>query len=210
MPRILILTDSRGYALGRQLSDMDLYSVNIDLHIMPYSGARIKEVATKGLADCGQYSYDRVYFMAGVNNLSTKRRGIVFPKCMDRYKIFRDIMVDLHEARTELDKLAPEVVMCEIIGLSYWMYNNYDDDLSFPEGQNEIEAAIMRINEYIHDMNDERGVKGPCIADITHKTRGESRLEHRYMATLHDGLHFNECTAIKILDRLIASMLLNI
>ena len=65
--RILILTDSRVYALGAQLQDMDLTSCGLDIHIMPYSGASIKDIAR--LRDCHMNRYDRLYLIGGVNNL---------------------------------------------------------------------------------------------------------------------------------------------
>ena len=116
-------------------------------------------------------------------------------------------MIEFHKARVLLDYLAPEVIICELIGLSYWMYNDYSDQLSFIGGQNIINAGVMKVNEYVHEMNDERGLVGPCLADITHKPRGVRGLEHRSTATLHDGIHFNTDMAIKILDRFIINML---
>ena len=64
--KVLVLTDSRGYALGSQLQDMDLISCGIDIHIMPYSGAKIEDIACKGVKDCHTYVYDRVYFMGSL------------------------------------------------------------------------------------------------------------------------------------------------
>ena len=77
--RVLILADSRGYSLGTQLHNMNLYSCNIDLHIMPYSGGKVSDIVRKGLRDCNQFTYDRVYLMGGVNNLSSLRGGIAVP-----------------------------------------------------------------------------------------------------------------------------------
>ena len=207
MLKVLILTDSRGHSLGKQLFDIDLDCMNIDLHIMPYSGARIDKVVEKGLKDCRRYVYDRVYLMAGVNELSFKKGCVIFPRYSKVDIIVREVMIKYHEARVKLDTIAPEVVICELVGLSYWMYNSYCDNHAYPKEQAIINAAVIRINEYVHEMNDERGLLGPCIANITHKIRGETEMEHRYRATLHDGLHFNRAMATKVLDRFIINML---
>ena len=133
--------------------------------------------------------------------------GVIFPRYTDVDTIVRELMIKHHKARVTLQPLAPEIVICELVGLSYWMYNKYSDNYAFPKEQAVINTAVMRVNEYVHEMNDERGLVGPCVADITHKRRGEIGLEHRYLTTLHDGLHYSRPMATKVLDRLIINML---
>ena len=207
MFKVLILTDSRGHSLGRQLLHIDLDLCNIDLHIMPYSGAKIAGVAEQGVKDCAHYSYDRVYLMAGVNNLTLRHCGHVKPKYMDWCALVRDTVEELYKARITLAPLAGEIIICEIVGLSFWNYNYGDVCFAFHVEQDVLNAAIMRINEYVKFMNLERGSKTPMIADIVHKVRGPDKIEHRYSATLHDGLHFSNYTAEKVLDRLILNIL---
>ena len=205
--RILILTDSRGYALRAQLRYMDLIGCGVVIHIMPYSGARIEDIVRKGLRDCHMYRYDRVYFMGGVNNLSKKVNGMAIPEYNSWDILVRDIMIKLYQARVALKRLANEVVICDLIGMNFCNYNYGLESYAFPYQQSTLDRAVLRINEYVTEMNTDMGLKGPQLGDIVHKKRGESRMENRYWSTCHDGLHFNRNTAVKVMDRLMLAIL---
>ena len=155
--RILILTDSRVYALGAQLQDMDLTSCGLDIHIMPYSGASIEDIARKGLRDCHMNRYDRVYLMGGVNNLSKKINGMAIPKYNRWDALVGDIMMKLYQARVVLEGLATEVVICDLIGMNFYNYIYGIEAYAFPKQQIVLDRAVLRINEYIQEMNNDRG-----------------------------------------------------
>ena len=204
---VLILTDSRGHSLGSQLQSIDLSYWDINLHIMPYSGGKLADIANKGLRDCGHFVYDRIYLMGGVNNLSVLRGDFVVPKYNSWDVLIRDIMIEFHSARRLLDAMAREVIVCDLIGLSFRNYNYGLDTHAFPLHQQLLNGAVMRIHEYIQEMNEDRGLHSPQLADVVHKKRGNDRIEHKYTSTCHDGLHFYSYTATKIMDKLILSML---
>ena len=204
---MLILTDSRGHAVGTQLQTMNLGNCGVDIHIMPYSGGKIWDIAWKGFRDCHTYPYDRVYFMGGVNNLSLQRNGMSVPKYNNWGTLIRDIMQELYRARATIDGLAGEVIMCDLIGMNFQNYNYGLHSHAYLRQQHILDRAIVRINEYIQEMNEERGLKGPQLGDIVHQKRGLGRMEHKYFTTCHDGLHFNENTAVKIMDKIMANIL---
>ena len=204
---VLILADSRGYSLLNQLHSIDLTCYNINLHVRPYSGGEIADIVRKGLKDYGNYVYDRIYFMGGVNNLSTLKGFFVEPTYDNYDTLIRDLMIGFYTARSQLDKMAREVVMCDLIGLSFRNYNYGLDTHAYLWQQQVLNNAVMKVNAYIQEMNEERGLHSPQLADTVHKKRGYNRVEHKYTSTCHDGLHFNTITAHKILDKLILNML---
>ena len=204
---VLILTDSRGHSLGRQLPDIDLTNFNINVHVRPYSGGKVADIARKGLRDYGYHVYDRIYLLGGVNNLTSLVGNFVEPRFYNCDAMVRELMIELYTARTQLDPIAREVVVCDLIGLSLRNYNYGLDSHAFPIQQLILNCAVLKINEYVQEMNEERGLHSPQLADVVHKKRGCDKIEHRYSSTLHDGLHFNTNTAIKILDKLILNIL---
>ena len=145
--------------------------------------------------------------MGGVNNLSIRGNGISFPRYNSWDHLVSDIMCELYRARTTLDRLAEEVVICDIIGMNFRNYNYGLYAYAYPWQQNVLDRGIVRINEYIQEMNEDRGLNSPQLGDIVHKKRGVNRMEHRYLSTCHDGIHFNEHTAIKVMDKIMSNIL---
>ena len=206
-PVLLILTDSRGHSMGTQLQSIDLASYDIILYIMPYSGGRLADITRKGLRDYGHLVFDRIYLMGGVNNLSTLIGHFVIPKYHNKDILVRDLMIEFYNARKRLDQISAEVVVCDLIGLSFRNYNYGLDSHEFPQHQQILNSAVLRINEYIQEINEARGLHSPQLADVVHKKRGTDRIEHRYTSTCPDGLHFYAHIATKIFDKLIFNML---
>ena len=159
-----------------------------------------------GLRDCQMYMYDRVYFIGGVNNLSTRVNGMSTPKYDNKDQLVRDIMQELYRARVKIDPLANEVVICDMIGMNFQNYNYGWISHAYIAQQRILDSAIIRINEYIQEMNTDRGLNSPQIGDVVRKKRGSNRMEHKYLSTCHDGLYFNEVTAVKIMDKLMINM----
>ena len=71
-----------------------------------------------------------------------------------------------------------------MIGVSFRSYNYGLYSYEFPQQQNVLDRGIIRINEYIQELNEDRTLNGPKLGDIVHENRGANRIEH-------DGLHYN-------------------
>ena len=167
----------------------------------------ISGIAKNGVRDCSQYHYDKVYLMAGINNLTKRSQGYAVPKYTNGDILVHETVDELYKARTKVEALAREVIVCEMVGLCFKSYNDGMESHAYPEEQAILNSAIVRVNGHVRKMNDDRGLYSPQIADIVHKKRGTNRYQHRYGIALHDGLHFNDNTAKEILDRLIVHML---
>ena len=118
--------------------------------------------------------------------------------------LIRHIMIQLHVARSNLYKLSDTVIICEMTGLNLGTYNA--SNTSFDPQQTIINRGMMRINEYIADMNRQADVFSPYFSGLTHRIKGGNNLHHRYQQTTHDGLHFNEDTAIRMAESLLQNV----
>ena len=130
----------------------------------------------------------------------------ILPKYNNWVNIVGETVEELYLARKQIDCLAKEVIVGDLIGMSFQNYNYGLEKYAYPYHQCLLNNAVMRINEYIQEMNEDRGLKGPQIRDIVHKKRGTCKIEHRYLSTCHDGLHFNTTTAMKVMDKLLLNM----
>ena len=205
---ILIIADSRGFALQSQLQLIDWSLLGITLHVLAYSGATIRSGVTKALSDMGNMIFDIIYIFLGTNNLSHKI-GLhdIIPIFSNRYQMIRILLMEFATARNRLSPRANRVIICELTGINFWLYNSASQR-AFIVDQIELDAGIILLNDYIRDFNFQWGVYSPYIASITHKQRAEpNNLTHRYNATTHDGIHFKLEMNKKILDRFILNII---
>ena len=120
-------------------------------------------------------------------NLSLKIsvRNVV-PVFSNRYDLVRSLIKEYYEARQLLRKFASHIIVCELTGLHYGTYN-VNSGRTFPEEQNELNAGIILLHDYIRVMNNEEGIYSPHILEYTHKQRKEKdNLVHRYSASKYD------------------------
>ena len=206
MSRILYISDSRGFALRQQVNDLNLAAFHIDLLILPKAGASIQQAVDHAFQQIGNQSFDIIYLAAGVNDLSTKigYRDIT-PNFCNRYHMVSDLLQKYYKARVLLDMLGDRVVICELIGLNYQLYNIRDRPFLYQ--QQEVDAGIILLNEYIRYMNSERSLYSPNITEYTHKQRETNNLCHRYTLTMRDGIHMRRTYSVRILDRIVINIL---
>ena len=206
--KVLVLADSRGFAVDRFIAKLTRNRGDIlQVEVLSYSGATIDQVVTWGIKEATYTSYDQAYILAGVNNLTTlQARKQVKPAFSDWSQLVRTMMIDLHIARTRLKRMTRYVIVCDLIAMNFELYNR--DDRPYKPQQIILKAATMRINEYIHQMNYEAWVFSPRFADIIHKSRFPDKpIQHRYKATMKDGLHYKQETTEKFSIMLLSNIM---
>ena len=142
-----------------------------------------------------------------MNNLTIKYGSHnIAPKYNVWSTLVSNIIVEMYNARRRLLPYAGKlkVIVFEMIGLHIYAYHFYQGN-DFAEEQKLLNRAIVGLNEYIMDMNENHSVVSPALCERVHKTRGPNWIAHRYISTLRDGLHYkyNRATAKKILDRIL-------
>ena len=206
MQQVLIITDSRGFALRQQVDSLLLNTYNVNITVVPKSGATILEAVKHAFHQAGDQVFDIIYLMAGANDLSVKH-GFrdISPEYNNRYNLVGELMQKYYKARILLDMIGTRIVVCDLIGVNFEQYNiRY---APFYEHQIELNAGVILLNEYIRHMNNERMLYGPYIAEYTHKQRETGNLTHRYWLTTIDGIHLRRQYSVKIMDRIVINIL---
>ena len=206
--RVLVISDSRGWPIYNQIMGINWLLLGMTLDILIYPGATISQGIRYAINDITYNAYDIIYVYLGVCNLSKKLSPHnIIPIYSNRYLMCRNLLIDYHTARRRLRPYCNKVIICELTGLNFELYNTASGHV-FPVEQYVINAGVILINQYITAMNSDEGHFSPNLADITHKQRSEyGNLCHRYTATMSDGIHFNTQTNKRILDRFIINML---
>ena len=121
-------------------------------------GARhpeIDSVVTKGLCYASHSSYNQIYLLAGVNNLTVlKDKQEVDPRYHTWSKLVRSFMIEYYTARARLLKLSDCVIICDLIALHIGTYNRSGTPFYYHQ----------EINEYIKEMNFDSWVYSPRFA----------------------------------------------
>ena len=206
--KVLLLADSRGYSVkGFMNTFLEGKSIPLLVEVLAFSGATIEEVVSRGLADARFKHYDQVYLLAGVNNLTKfHRRRQVSPQYYDWTTLVNQLMVKFYSARTDLKPLSANIIVCDLIALHMETYN--EGKAAFYKQQEIIDNATIRVNEYIQEMNGNEWVYSPRFADHVHKARSVDKpIQHRYSATMKDGLHYNPATTAKFSILLLRNIL---
>ena len=73
--------------------------------------------------------------------------------------------------------------------------------------QEELNARVVMLNEYVRYMNAERLLYGPHIAEFTHNCEKTGNLTHRFWLTIRDGFHLWRPYTVTILDRFVINIL---
>ena len=205
MLEVLLLTDSRGFAIKEQLNSLMNDDTFINIQLAALSGGTVSEVTQYGLASVQDSKFHQVYLMAGINDLTCKL-GVreVTPVFNNWSLLVRHMMIQYYEARDLLSNLASDVVVCEFTGIHFGLYNA--SGKAYSPQQDILNNGVIRVNEYIAEMNREAKVFSPYIAGLTHKMKETDKLYHRYALTTHDGLHYNNMTAYKHAENLLQNV----
>ena len=205
MIEILILADSRGYALEKQLRKLHKSNTLVRIHVRAVPGGTITDVVDTGLSALKSKHFHQIYLFAGVNDMTCKLgHREVTPVFNNWSTLVKYMMIQFYEARTSLYAISKTVIICELVGIHLGLYNSSGS--CYKPQQDIINRGVMRINEYIADMNRQAEVYSPYFAGLTHKMKGTDILYHRYALTTYDGLHFNQVTAYRMAEYFIQNI----
>ena len=162
---------------------------DIEATVLPYRGANIQNTLYNAIKDLKHKTCDVIYFTAGVIELSVKTgHRQVLPRMNLPHQITELIVPQLENAALKLQTVSKKAVICELIGMSYSMYNN--TEFTYIQEQQALNDAIIYINNQVTTLNEKNNVRSPLIQSYVHKWR-HGRLGHRYESKLADGLHYN-------------------
>ena len=205
MIEILLLCDSRGYALERQTQKLLSSETLIRIHVLATPGGTINDVVNTALATMTGKRFHQIYLTAGVNDMTCKLGYREVTPIFNNWSILvRYMMIQFYEARSSLYALSNTVTVCELVGLHLGLYNS--SGLRYQPQQDILNRGVIRINEYIANMNRQANVYSPYFAGLTHKMKGTDNIYHRYALTTYDGLHFNQVTAHRMAEYLIQNI----
>ena len=190
MVEILYLADSRGFSNDTHLTRMLSGKDTVKVHCIFTPGGNIKDVVQEGIRQTGRKKFNQIYVQAGINNLTCKLGNREVTPIFNSWSLLiRHLMIEYHEARALLYQLSDTVIICELVGLHFGLYNL--SGAQYLPQQLILNRGVMRANEYIADMNRQVKVFSPYFAGLTHKMKGTTEVYHRYALTTYDGLHFN-------------------
>ena len=159
---ILYLADSHGYAIEQQLQQIIGDDNFITIHTIITNGGTILEVTRAGLQYAKGTTFQQVYLHTGVNNLTIKvGNHEVTPAFNNWSKMVHHMMIEYYTSRSALAPYG------ELVGLQLGLYNHSRSN--YPHHQNLIIRGVMRINEYIAEMNRQAQVFSPYFCGLTHK-----------------------------------------
>lgn len=173
MTRIWVLADSRGRNLAGLLNVNDanlLFTVNC------YPGASIQALA--GRLRSGMDKYDMVVILGGICSV-TKICHMPYRAAVVRYETPDAIMEGFMSECKELTEmtipgLSLPVLLTPIVGMDLIRYaGHYCEELYVM--QRVIDSTVPRINTFIKEANDMRGLITPNMSSCTHWCRGSGK-----------------------------------
>ena len=209
--RILIVSDSRGYELGKKINHgLTLKGPGITFQLdFIHKGGLTIEKLPKLLdqeIETGSDLYDYLYVFCGVNNLSEKHESGRVTAVYDDIGHLVDNMYDrLFCVRNYLFKFSYRPVICQMMGLSLDKYNRTSEDQIF--GQKIINQAIPILNRAINSINTDVECISPWLGATIHSII-HKKYSHKYLR-LRDGLHPTEDTIQIWADNFVEAILKN-
>ena len=196
--QILIMTDSRGGGLeGIIVEDIRTRHPNlldvIQITVQVIGGAKIENIVEKADKRFNVKIYDIIYLFVGVNNLTCKLFGKVFP-VFENVPDLIDTITDAYTSlKMSLEKRSAKIVVCQTVGIEMDTYNSYQDEGFCYYHQQVINEAMPILAHTVNFINRADNVVGPWITNTVHDYVNH-KLYNRY-AKLQDGLH--PSTALK-------------
>ena len=102
---------------------------DLDVRVLFFPGAKVDQVVMNGKCLVGRESFDIIYLSAGINELSKK----IYRHCIKQIfysteEIVNHLEMQFSVAAAKLSDIGKKVVVCELVGLSYDMYNNQESE----------------------------------------------------------------------------------
>ena len=189
MGDILIVTDSRGKLL-RPLLPAPM-GFNIDWEVQ--NGATLTQAKNLVMHKLANAKYTCVYIIAGICSVTSKDEGIIHLPFESKEEIVDATTRNVKHILKELDDShVTPIVLCTFPAAELIRVNNKNAIGHHPQ-QDILNEAIIEINEYIVNLNLDRGFSTPMLSAAVHRCHkrrpdGSQKYRHHY-CRLVDGLH---------------------
>ena len=190
---ILVTMDSRGKTFDQRLPHICEYmDLNVNIETLILSGVSIESAADDTLYYLNGRMVDLIILLAGVNNLSVKHtNGHITPRYTEIGNLV-DTMTDHYtNAKKDLYKAAPNIIIGHLTGLSFLDYNKYHDPYyegsDYYNQQQVVNNGLIYLNQAITLMNTDSGLVSPWLMDTVH-TLSHGVRYNKYLR-FFDGIH---------------------
>ena len=150
-----------------------------------------------------KYSYIHVYFLVGINDITTMTRDGAYEEVTiegNQEIVFESMKSKIENLTSQVKSLGCKPCVCTIAPMDIKKWNlhrlgcNRTSHLKFQDKysdmQTTIEGALIKINKFIVELNMENNMVTPFTADAVMQKKG-SRVK-KYYEKLPDGLHPGE------------------
>ena len=191
----LLICDSRGKGLELLINEeCTQRNMPTRFTVSTSPGATIVKAVREAESILQSKSFDYIYLMAGVNNLTSKSSNGKITPTFNEIPNLVDVITDhLTWAKSFLANYSPRVIICHLIGLNIDTYNAFHGHMTnFHTAQEIINEGAVMLNQVVTEMNRDAQLTAPWIMDTVHSLTNGRRI-HKYNR-FYDGLHPNDCT----------------
>ena len=149
-----------------------------------------KTIVSNRLAN---FKYTCVYIMVGICSVTYKDENLILLPFDTRESIVETTTRNVRTTLKELNSsYTTPIVFCTFPGLDLIRANNKNATGRHPQ-QNVLDEAMIEINDYIIDLNLDRGFSTPMLSAAVHRCHkrnwnGTKKYRHHY-CRLSDGVH---------------------
>ena len=208
--QILIITDSRGTDLQKNIRKMDTNNrlQDIDIMIIVLRGANLDDGFERLAEKIDVNSnFNTIYVMLGVNNLSVKNSvGKINPMYSDIPTLIEMMTTKFEIFKYQIKQMSNRVVLCQLVGMNLSMYNKGYP--TFELEQCVINEAMPILAHTLNLINRENQLISPWLTKIIHY-RVNHKLYNAY-GKLTDGVHYSESMKSTVAKRLLEAILKNL
>ena len=192
--KILIVSDSRGKLLKPILRPPPDSVINFQIE----NGATLCAAKNVVLQSLAKTKYTCAYIMAGICSITVKDEGFVFFPFDTKEGLVEATVYNIKTTLKELDdSVTTPIVLCTFPGVDLIRVNNKNAHGHHPQ-QDILNAGMLEINEYIVNLNLERGFSTPMLSAAVHrchkKYKDGSRKYKHHLCRLDDGIHPGKST----------------
>ena len=203
MENIILLTDSR----GKTLEECFTTEVLSYLDIRAYNGLTLRELNQ----NLPKYRFlqqaSMAYIMVGVNDFTILDRATHTVRLATPF--LSGLLVLLKNEISTFDMTMKKsfpgtpYILCPLYGLDVNVYNKMEGSYRY---QDVLDAAVVKINDYIGKLNARNNQINPFISNVIHRYRPKIGAYITMYEKLWDGLHPSKATQEKIAGYLLRSI----
>ena len=186
---VLLLSDERGpelvHQLGLKLNEKKK-NFTVEMEVWYHPKATLSDLVklAQNEFDSDTPKFDFIYVFAGAHDL-VKYEGDFATGVFDNVGSMVNTMFEKFEdTRNKLRIFAHRPVICQLIGLDIYRYNERKGDMQIV-AQNAINNGIIHLNRAINSLNKDMECVGPWLGSSVHATI-HHRTHHKYLK-LKDG-----------------------